>query len=63
MVEWSGMNPAAIFSFDHGLANQQFSKALAAQRPASSESKPVALTVKVDHDTYVRLCSLKATQR
>lgn len=25
--------------------------------------KPVALTVKVDDRTYVRLCTLKATQR
>lgn len=39
------------------------SKAVAAQKPASPESKPVALTVKVNHDTYVRLCSLKGIQR
>ncbi len=25
--------------------------------------KPVALTVKVDHDVYVRLCTFAATQR
>ena len=39
------------------------SQAVAAQKPALHESKTVALTVKVDHGTYVRLCSLKATQR
>lgn len=26
-------------------------------------AKPVALTVKVNHDVYVRLCTLGATQR
>jgi hypothetical protein len=29
----------------------------------SPKSKPVALTVKVDDKTYVRLCTLGATQR
>jgi hypothetical protein len=38
-------------------------KTVAAKKPASPEAKPVALTVKVNHDTYVRLCSLKAIQR
>ncbi|HVO61925.1 MAG TPA: hypothetical protein VMT53_13390 [Terriglobales bacterium] len=28
-----------------------------------SEPKPVALTVKVDNKTYVRLCTFGATQR
>ena len=28
-----------------------------------ADDKPVALTLKVDHDTYVRLCTLGATQR
>ncbi len=41
----------------------------AASRPrpavakAASEAKPVALTLKVDSQTYVRLCTLGATQR
>jgi hypothetical protein len=36
----------------------------AARRAGSSTSKtPVALTVKVDNDTYIRLCTLRATQR
>ena len=30
---------------------------------AASTEKPVALTVKVDSKTYVRLCTLGATQR
>jgi hypothetical protein len=38
-------------------------KATSAQKVASSESRPGALTVKVDDGTYVRLCTLKATQR
>jgi hypothetical protein len=38
-------------------------KANSAQNAAPSESRPVALTVKVDDGTYVRLCMLKATQR
>lgn len=29
----------------------------------SAEEKPVALTLKVDDDTYIRLCTLRATQR
>lgn len=29
----------------------------------SGNTKPVALTVKVDDNTYVRLCTLGATQR
>lgn len=28
-----------------------------------SDEKPVALTLKVDHATYVRLCTLGATER
>ena len=28
-----------------------------------AEDKPVALTLKVDHGTYVRLCTLGATER
>jgi hypothetical protein len=27
------------------------------------DKKPVALTLKVDHSTYVRLCTLGATER
>jgi len=34
----------------------------AAPKAASSE-KPVALTVKVTHEVYVRLCTLAATRR
>ena len=30
---------------------------------AASSKKPVALTVKVTHEVYVRLCTLGATQR
>ena len=30
---------------------------------AAMKAKPVALTVKVDNNTYVRLCTLGATQR
>jgi len=33
------------------------------EKATSSTSKPVALTVKVDDDTYIRLCTLGATQR
>ena len=29
----------------------------------STDEKPVALTLKVDHGTYIRLCTLGATQR
>jgi hypothetical protein len=39
------------------------SRAVAARKAALLESKPVALTVKVNHDMYVRLCSLRAIQR
>jgi hypothetical protein len=39
-------------------------QAAAARRAGSSASKtPVALTVKVDDDTYIRLSMLRATQR
>ncbi len=34
-----------------------------AVKPAAAEEKPVALTLKVDGTTYVRLCTLRATQR
>jgi hypothetical protein len=44
---------------NHRLA---FPKASAAQGATSPEPRPVALTLKVD-DTYIRLCTLKATQR
>ena len=30
---------------------------------APTDEKPVALTLKVDHSTYVRLCTLGATER
>ncbi len=30
---------------------------------AAKKAKPIALTVKVDNRTYVRLCTLGATQR
>lgn len=30
---------------------------------SSAGEKPVALTLKVDDDTYIRLCTLRATQR
>ncbi len=39
------------------------SKTRAATPKAASTEKPVALTVKVDSKTYVRLCTLGATQR
>ncbi len=32
-------------------------------KATSPKSKPVALTVKVDDNTYIRLCTLGATQR
>ena len=35
----------------------------AAVRKAASSERPVALTVKLDSKTYVRLCTLGATQR
>ena len=38
-------------------------KTRAATRKVASNEKPVALTVKVDDKTYVRLCTLRATQR
>ncbi len=38
-------------------------KKKSAKSPASEEVKPVALTVKVNQETYVRLCTLGATQR
>ena len=37
--------------------------ATAAGKAGDSEEKPVALTLKVDHGTYVRLCTLGATER
>jgi hypothetical protein len=46
--------------------NVQSGRAAAKKRLARSESKqekPVALTLKVDGRTYVRLCTLGATQR
>jgi hypothetical protein len=39
------------------------SRPRAATPKAASTEKPVALTVKVDSKTYVRLCTLGATQR
>jgi len=38
-------------------------KANSAKVATSPKSKPIALTVKVDDKTYVRLCTLGATQR
>ena len=38
-------------------------KAKSAKTADVPESKPVALTVKVDNKTYVRICTLGATQR
>ena len=38
-------------------------KATSAKVATPPKSKPVALTVKVDGQTYVRLCTLGATQR
>jgi hypothetical protein len=38
-------------------------RAAGADKAADNEEKPVALTLKVDHDTYVRLCTLGATER
>ena len=35
----------------------------AATPKAASSEKPVALTVKVAHEAYVRLCTLAATRR
>jgi hypothetical protein len=43
-------------------AGQSLAKARAKVKPVP-ERKPVALTVKVDNKTYVRLCTLGATQR
>jgi hypothetical protein len=38
--------------------------ATGARRTGSSEGKtPVALTLKVDDETYIRVCTLRATQR
>ena len=39
------------------------SRPRAANPKSASAEKPVALTVKVDSKTYVRLCTLGATQR
>ena len=39
------------------------SRPRAADRKPALTEKPVALTVKVDSKTYVRLCTLGATQR
>jgi len=39
------------------------SRAQAAGMAGDNEEKPVALTLKVNHGTYVRLCTLGATQR
>ena len=44
----------------HGAASL---KATSTRVAARSKPKPVALTVKVDDETYVRLCTLRATQR
>jgi hypothetical protein len=44
----------------HGLAPL---KATSTKVATSPKSKPVALTVKVDDETYVRLCTLGATKR
>lgn len=38
-------------------------KSISAQKSTPHKSKPVALTLKVDDKTYVRLCTLGATQR
>ena len=38
-------------------------KATSPKKVASLKSKLVALTVKVDDETYVRLCTLRATHR
>jgi hypothetical protein len=38
-------------------------QAAGASKAGNDEEKPVALTLKVDHDTYVRLCTLGATER
>ncbi|MGA8735977.1 MAG: ribbon-helix-helix domain-containing protein [Terriglobales bacterium] len=45
---------------NHGVVSL---KATSAKVTAPPKSKPVALTVKVDDETYVRLCTLRATQR
>jgi hypothetical protein len=38
-------------------------KTQSAKTVATTEAKPVALTVKVDDKTYVRICTLGATRR
>jgi biopolymer transport protein ExbD len=50
------------------MANKKPSTPVTLKRPsrkvsAPSDSKPVALTLKVDQQTYVRLCTLGATER
>ena len=45
---------------NHGVASLKATSTKIAGRP---KPKPVALTVKVDDETYVRLCTLMATQR
>jgi len=47
-------------SKNHGVASLKATSTKIAGRP---KPKPVALTVKVDDETYVRLCTLRATQR
>jgi hypothetical protein len=42
--------------------NTASSRIVAVPKPPSNE-KPVALTLKVDSQTYVRLCTLGATER
>lgn len=38
-------------------------KVISTKTPTPPKSNPVALTVKVDDETYIRLCTLGATQR
>ena len=51
------------------MATRKTERSPASSRPRSAvakavtQTKPVALTVKVPHEAYVRLCTLGATQR
>ena len=51
------------------MATKKSGRSPASSRPrapvptAPSNEKPVALTLKVDGETYIRLCTLAATQR
>ena len=48
---------------DQTLKKKTSTRRSQAQASGNPDEKPVALTLKVNHDTYVRLCTLGATER